>query len=155
VDLPPAPPRGPAIDIFNFGGGRCRTCRLHPQWVRHRCLQLRWWSLPDMPGAPLRGPSIDDVSSFSGGHYRTCRQHPRGSAIDVFTFGGGRYWTCHQHPPGGPRSTCPTSGPPALAPPGGPSSTHFLVLMVGALGPPAPAPPPRGPAVDCQVKSLR
>jgi hypothetical protein len=29
---------GPAIDIFNFGGGCYRTCRQHPQGVRHRCL---------------------------------------------------------------------------------------------------------------------
>jgi hypothetical protein len=28
-DPPPAPPRGPTIDVFNFGGGRCRTCRQH------------------------------------------------------------------------------------------------------------------------------
>jgi hypothetical protein len=24
-------PKGPAIDVFNFGGGHCRTCRQHPQ----------------------------------------------------------------------------------------------------------------------------
>jgi hypothetical protein len=24
--LPVAPPREPVIDVFNFGGGRCRTC---------------------------------------------------------------------------------------------------------------------------------
>jgi hypothetical protein len=26
-DLPRAPPRGPTLDVFNFGGGRYRTCR--------------------------------------------------------------------------------------------------------------------------------
>jgi hypothetical protein len=35
-DLPPATPRGPAIDISNSGGGRCRTCRQHPPGVRRR-----------------------------------------------------------------------------------------------------------------------
>jgi hypothetical protein len=29
VDLPPALP-GPAIDVSNFSGGRCQTCRQHP-----------------------------------------------------------------------------------------------------------------------------
>jgi hypothetical protein len=55
-DLPPAPPRGPlsmsstlvvaaarpsastpqgpTVDVFNFGGGRCRTCRQHPKGAR-------------------------------------------------------------------------------------------------------------------------
>jgi hypothetical protein len=121
-DLPPAPPKGPAIDIYtsvmptvgpaasnprgaaidvsNFGGGRCWTCRQHlpgglpstsptsvvaaaepadstPQGGRHRCLQLWWWPLPDLPPAPPRGPTID-VSNFVGGNCRTCRQHPLG-----------------------------------------------------------------------------
>jgi hypothetical protein len=74
--------RGPAIDVFNFGGGRCRTCSQHPagappstsptlvvaaagpaantpQGVRHQRLQLRWWPLPDLPPAPASGPAID------------------------------------------------------------------------------------------------
>jgi hypothetical protein len=94
-------PKGVAIDVFNFGGGRCQTYRQHPvgappstsstsvvatvgptdstpQGVRHRRLQLWWWPLSDMPPAPLRGPAID-VFNFSGGRYRICRQHPLGS----------------------------------------------------------------------------
>jgi hypothetical protein len=94
--------RGPTIDVFNFGGGRCWTCRQHP------------------PG----GPTID-VFNFGGAHYRTCRQHPlggppstsstpvmaaaghagstpRGPAIDLFNFGGGRCQICRQHSLGGP-----------------------------------------------------
>jgi hypothetical protein len=55
-DLPSAPPRGSAIDVFNFDGGRCRTCRQHPQGVRHRRLQLWWWPLLDLPPAPLGCP---------------------------------------------------------------------------------------------------
>jgi hypothetical protein len=134
-------PYGPAINVFNFSGGRSRIYRQHPsggppsmsptsvvvtaglavstpQEARHQRLQLRWWPLPDMQATP-----------------------PRGAAIDVFNFGGGRCWTCRQHPPGGPPSTSLTSGPPAPAPPRGPLSTCFLALMMGASGHPAPAPP--------------
>jgi hypothetical protein len=57
----------------------------NPLGARHRCLQLRWWPLPDLPPAPPRGP-----------------------AIDVFNSGGGRCQTCHQQPLGGPPSTSPT-----------------------------------------------
>jgi hypothetical protein len=56
-----------------------------PKGARYRCLQLRWWPLPDLPPAPPRGP-----------------------VINVFNFGGGRYQTYRQHPPGGPPSTSPT-----------------------------------------------
>jgi hypothetical protein len=94
-------PKGVAIDVFNFGGGRCQTYRQHPvgappstsstsvvatvgptdstpQGVRHRRLQLWWWPLSDMPPAPLRGPAID-VFNFSGGRCRIYSQHPLGS----------------------------------------------------------------------------
>jgi hypothetical protein len=50
LDLPAAPPRGSAIDAFNFGGGRYRTCH-----------------------QPI------DVSNFGGGRCRTYRQHPPGA----------------------------------------------------------------------------
>jgi hypothetical protein len=46
---------GPTIDISNSGGGRCRTCRQHPQGARHRRLQLWWWPLPNLPTAPPGG----------------------------------------------------------------------------------------------------
>jgi hypothetical protein len=107
-DLPPATPRGPAIDVSNSDGGHCRTCRQQPpggppstsptsvvaaagpaastpQGAHHRCLQLRWWPLSDLPPAT-----------------------PRGAAIDVSNSGGGRCRTCRQQPPGGPPSTSPT-----------------------------------------------
>jgi hypothetical protein len=48
--------RGPAVDVFNFGGGRSQTCRQHPQG----------------------GPAID-IFNFGGGRCRTYRQHPPGS----------------------------------------------------------------------------
>jgi hypothetical protein len=55
-DLPPAPTRGPAIDVFNF----------------------RWWPLPDLPPAPPKRPTID-ISNFGGGRCWTYRQHPQGA----------------------------------------------------------------------------
>jgi hypothetical protein len=48
------------MEVSNFGGGRCRTCRQHPLGAHHRRHQLRCRTC------------------------RTCRQHPpRGPAIDV------------------------------------------------------------------------
>jgi hypothetical protein len=114
-DLPPATPRGSAIDVSNFGGGRCRTCRQHPprgppsmsptpvvaavgpaasnpQGGRHRCLQLRWWPLPDLPSATPRGPAID-VSNSGGGCCRTFRLHPLGVHHRCFAKLG----TCRQN----------------------------------------------------------
>jgi hypothetical protein len=142
-DLSLAPPRGPAIDVSNFDGGRCQTCHQHslggppstsstsvvaavgdtgstPRGC-HRRLQLRWWSLLDLPPAPPRGPAIA-VSNFSGGRCWTYHQHspvsppstsstlvvaavgdtdstPRRPAIDIFNFGGGRCQRYWQHPP--------------------------------------------------------
>jgi hypothetical protein len=129
--MPAAPPRGPAIDISNFGGGRCRTCQEHPtgglpltsltlvvavvgpaastpQGACHRHLQLQWWPLSDIPPATL------------GARHRRLKPQwwplpdmppapPRGPAIDVFNFGGGRCRACRQHPLGGPPSTSSTS----------------------------------------------
>jgi hypothetical protein len=50
--------RGPAVDVFNFGGGRCRTLPPAPHGVHHRRLQLRRWPLSDLaastPGARHR-----------------------------------------------------------------------------------------------------
>jgi hypothetical protein len=112
---------GLAIDVSNFGGGRCQTCRQYP----------------------LGGPAID-ASNSSGGRCRTCRQHlpgappltsptlvvaaigpaastPHGARHRCLNSGGGRCRTCHQHPRGGPPSTSPTpmvaaAGPAASNP---------------------------------------
>jgi hypothetical protein len=126
LDLPPAPPRGPAIDVSNFGGGRCRTCRQHPEGACHRHLQLRWSPLSDLPPAPPRspqstsptsvvatagptastprGPTID-VSNSDGGRCWTCQQQPSGARYRVSNSGGGCYRIFRQHPLGGPPST--------------------------------------------------
>jgi hypothetical protein len=117
------PPRRPAINIFNFGGGRCRTCHQHPQGAHHRCLQLRWWPLLEIPIAPPREPAIN-VFNFGGGHCRICRQHPLGN---IFNFGGRHFRKYRRHLPVYRRR-------------------HFLALMVGALGPPALAPPGGSPS---------
>jgi hypothetical protein len=70
--------QGSAINVFiNYGGGRCRTSRRHPQGgCYRRLLQLLWWPLPDLPAAPPRGPAIDILLNYSGGHCQTSRQHP-------------------------------------------------------------------------------
>jgi hypothetical protein len=104
-------PRGFAIDVFNFGGGRCRTCRQHPPGgppstssisvvaaagpaarALHRHLQLRWWLLSDLPPAPPRGPSSTSSTSVvasmflsvDGGRSRTFSSGTsRGPTVDV------------------------------------------------------------------------
>jgi hypothetical protein len=120
-------PRGPAIDVSNFSGGRCRTCRQHPPGGRHRRLQLRWWPLPDMPTAPSRGPAID-VSNFGGGCCRTCRQHP----------------------PGGPPSTSSTSMVAAVRHASStPQGAYYRRLQLQWwLLPDLPAAPLKGPTID-------
>jgi hypothetical protein len=163
LDMSAAPPRGPTIDVFNFGDGRSRTYWQHllggPPSTSPTSVVTDVGPAASTP----RGPTID-VSNFDGGRCRTYRHHPlgglpstsptsvvaavghvaappRGPTIDVFNFGGGHCRTCRQHPLGVLPSMSPTSGPPALASLGGPPSTRFLALMVGALKPPAPAPP--------------
>jgi hypothetical protein len=72
-------PQGAAVDVFNIGGGRCRKSRQQPpggspstspasvvatpgpvantpRGACHRRLQLRWWSLLDLPPVSSRGP---------------------------------------------------------------------------------------------------
>jgi hypothetical protein len=56
-------PKGPAVDISSFSGGRCRTCLQHPQGARCRRLQHRWWPLPKILTATPRGlPSMSPAS---------------------------------------------------------------------------------------------
>jgi hypothetical protein len=81
--------KGPAIDISNSGGGHCRTCRYHPQGARHRCLQLRWWSLPDMSASPPGGlPSTSPTPMVTAAG--PAGSTPRGPTINISTSGGGR-----------------------------------------------------------------
>jgi hypothetical protein len=120
--------QGPAINVFSFGGSRCRTCRQHLLGAHHRRLQLQWWPLPDLPPA-----------------------HPRWSAIIVFNFGGGRCRICRQDPPQEPTSTSSTlvmatAGHTARPPPPmGPASTSST-SVVAAAG--HATSPPRGSAID-------
>jgi hypothetical protein len=99
-------PKGPSIDVFfNLSGGRCRTypqcpppggppstsssisvvdaarpAGSTPQGVRHQChLQHQWWTLPDPPEAPPRGPAIDVFFNLNGGCCWTRRQCPQGA----------------------------------------------------------------------------
>jgi hypothetical protein len=130
-----APHRGATIDISNFGGGRCRTCRQHPP----------------------RGPHIG-VFNFGGGRYRTCQQHPpgsppstsstsvvvvtehvgstpRGPVIDVFKF---RWWALPDLPATPPESPPSMTSPTlVLAAAGHADSTH------------------RGPAIDGCCRTYR
>jgi hypothetical protein len=135
-DLPPATPRGPAINVSNFGGGRCRTCRQQPpggrpstsptpvvaatgptdstpQGAHHRRLQLQWWSLPKIPTAPPGGPPSTSPTPVVA-TVRNPDTTPQGPAVNVFSSGGGRCRACRQHPPGGHRrrftqlGTCPS-----------------------------------------------
>jgi hypothetical protein len=97
-DPPPAPPRGPTIDVFNFGGGRCRTCRQHqlggPPSTSSTSVVVAAGPAASTP----RGPAID-VFNFGGGRCRILPPAPqRRHVIDVFNFSGGRCWTCRQHP---------------------------------------------------------
>jgi hypothetical protein len=147
----------PVVELTSYHHGH--------KGARHRCVQLRWWPLPDLPIAPPRGPAID-VSIFGGDGCQTCFQHPpgvlpsmspslvlaaarptastpKGPAIDISNSGGGRCRTCRQHPLGGPPSTSPTSvvaatGPAASTPRGPPSTSPTLV--VAAAGPAASTP---------------
>jgi hypothetical protein len=78
--------RGPAVDVFNFGGDRCWTCHQRPPGgAAVDVSQLRWWPLRDTPPAP-----------------------PRGAIVDVFNFGATHCRTYHEHPPGGPPSMSST-----------------------------------------------
>jgi hypothetical protein len=70
--------RGPTIDVFNFGGGRCRT----------------------FSPAPPKGPAIN-VFNFGGGRCQTLPSAPpKGPAIDVFNCDGGCCRPLPSAPPG-------------------------------------------------------
>jgi hypothetical protein len=170
VGLPIATPRGPAIDVFNFGGDRCRSTNSTPRGGHHRCLLISDGGYCQPSARTPRGSAID-VFNFDGGCYRSTDSTPTGSAINVFIFGGGCCRPFGQHPSGGPPSTSSTSVVVAVglptAPPGGPpsmSSTSVAAatgLPTAPLGVPAstsstsvvataglPTVPSRGPTID-------
>jgi hypothetical protein len=129
-------PLGPAINVFNFGGGHCRTLPLAPP--KGAAIDVfnsgggRWRTLPP---APPKGTVID-VFSFGGGRYQTLplASH-RGPAIDVFNFSGGRCQTLPPAPPWSPPSTSSS----LVAAAGGPCHQHH---------PGAPPPPSTSHSID-------
>jgi hypothetical protein len=175
---------------FYVHGGRSRTFSSGSSWIpdgnrwwpHHRCLQLRWWPLPDLAAStqPMVAPPSTSSTSVvaAAGPYR---QHPlgglpstsstsvvatagpaastpRGSAIDVFNFDGGRYRTL---PPTHPRGLVIDvfnfgGGRYRICcqhPPEGPSST-CSTSMVAAIGPAASTPPGAPPSMSPTSKPL-
>jgi hypothetical protein len=93
LEILTATPRGPAIDVFNIGGGSCRTCRQ----------QLSG-------GSPSTSPA--SVVATTG----TTASTPRGAAINAFNIGGGCCRKSREQPLGGPPSTSSTSVVAAVRP---------------------------------------
>jgi hypothetical protein len=142
-----------------------------PHEARHRCLQLQWWPLPEIPAAPPTGPAIN-VFNIDGGRYRTCRQHPqgvrhqhlqhrwwplselptappRGPAINVSNFSGGRCQKSRQHPHGARHRRLqlrwwPLSDLPTAPPRGSPSTSPTSVVATAE----SPDNTPRGLAIN-------
>jgi hypothetical protein len=75
VSLLTSPSRGPAIDVFNFDGGRCRSTDDTSEGGRHRyLLHLQCWLLSDFSQHPQR------ASHRRLGKLGTCRQYFSGNA---------------------------------------------------------------------------
>jgi hypothetical protein len=68
---------GPAIDVFNFSGGRCQTYCQHPQGP------------PPLTSSTSMVATVEPAAST-----------PRGPTVNVFIFIGGRCQTYRKHPPG-------------------------------------------------------
>jgi hypothetical protein len=76
-EIPLAPPMGPVIDVFNFGGGRCWTYRQHPLGGPPSMSSISMVAAVGPIASTPQGPAIN-VSNFGGDRYRSCRQHPQG-----------------------------------------------------------------------------
>jgi hypothetical protein len=63
--------RGPAVDVFNISGGRCRTCRQHSQGARHQ-------HLPKL-GTRRQNYSGD---TYQGGHYGKHYHYEQGNITE-------------------------------------------------------------------------
>jgi hypothetical protein len=121
-----------------------------PQGAHHRRLQLRWWSLSNLPPSPHGGPPSTSPTSVVAATRPTASTPQGGSVIDVFNFSGGRYRTYCQHPSGGPSSTSSTSvvavaGPTASTPRG---SAIDVSNFSGGRCRTYRQHPPWGPAID-------
>jgi hypothetical protein len=165
-------PRGPTIDVSNFGGGCYRTCHQHPPGGLPSTSPTSMVAAAGPAASTPQGPTID-VSNFSGGCYRTCRHHPQGPRHQRLQLQwwplpdlllapprGGRHrrlqlrwWSLPDLSPAPPRGPgidvsnfsggrCRTC---RRHPPGGPPSTS-PILVVGVVGPAAST--PQGPAID-------
>jgi hypothetical protein len=114
--------RGPAVDVFNFGGGRCRTLPPAPHGAHHRRLQLRRWPLSDLaastPGARHRRLQLLNLQLrhlpmarrrhfyVDGGRSRAFNSSTsQGSTVDIFTLMVGASGPSTPAPPGGTPST--------------------------------------------------
>jgi hypothetical protein len=143
VDAPGPSTLAPHGSRMGTGGDRCRRYPQHPlggpsstsstsvvaavgptastpRGAHHQRLQLRWWTLPDLPPAPTGGsPSTSSASVVAaagpaastpqGVLYRRLQLQwwplpdmptatPRGPTIDVSNINGGCYRPCRQHP---------------------------------------------------------
>jgi hypothetical protein len=146
LEIPSAPPRGPAVDIiFIFGGGCCRTTDSTPRGPS--ILQLRRWLLPEIPTAPPGGPPSTSSSSSVVATVGLPTTPPRRLAFDVFNFRGRRCRKYRQHPQGSHHRRCLhlwwwllLAIP--IAPPVGPPSTSSSYSVVAAAR--LPIAPPGG-----------
>jgi hypothetical protein len=71
-EIPTAPPRGPAIDIFYIVGGRCQKYRQHPICGLPSASSTSVVATAGNTNSTPRGPVIDVVFNFDGG---CCRKY--------------------------------------------------------------------------------
>jgi hypothetical protein len=157
--------RGPTIDVFNIGGGRCRTCRQHPVEGPPSTSPASVVAAAGPAASTPKGPPLTsstsvvaavgnpDSSPQGACHRRLQLQWwpllelspapPRGAIVDISSFGGGHCQTCRQHPQGAHRRQLQYWWwllPEILtAPPGGPPSIS-PASVVAAAGPTAVTP---------------
>jgi hypothetical protein len=66
---PSVPPRGPAIEVSDIGGGHSKVSDSASEGDRHRRLRHRWWVLPSLH-QHLPGGAVINVSDIGGGRSR-------------------------------------------------------------------------------------
>jgi hypothetical protein len=65
-----------------------------------RCLQARWWALPDLRHH-LPGGLPHDVFKLGGGCSQIFGTAPRGPTTHILELSGGHSWTSGNYDPGG------------------------------------------------------
>jgi hypothetical protein len=118
-EIQAAPPRGPTIDISNFGGARCWTCRQHPQEAHRRHLQHRWWPLPDLPPVPPGGPSSRSSTSVVA-DVRPAASTPLGAHHRRLQL---RWWLLPDLPSAPPPRRAPSTSPTSVVVAAGPTAS--------------------------------